>query len=178
VLPTLAAGRGDPPRFVFDHVFAPHSPQVFGPNGEPRPAITTVEWQDTGDADRPPGDYERAYVGELEYLNGLVLDAVDRLRAAIVRPSVVVLFGDHGSRTTDPSKGSRPDRPLEHFENLFAASTPDGSDDFGPDITLVNLLPTIANRYLGEHLPLSPNLAFVPEADGSVSVVDLDAVPR
>ena len=67
--------------------------------------------------------------------------------------AVVILFSDHGPEQHldwwEPS-------PLgldERTANLFAARTPGRLDLFPDDITLIDVLPTLFDAYLGTDLP-------------------------
>jgi hypothetical protein len=81
----------------------------------------------------------------------------------------VILFSDHGPQEYfDPVAPSAAELD-ERSANLFAARTPGHPGLFPDDITLVNVIPTLSNAYLGTALPLEPNESwFGPSArDGS-----------
>ena len=145
-LSTLAREGSDGPRFVFVHVPVPHPPVVFGPNGEPVD-VRLVEAYFAQLADPRFGEL---YTGQVQYLNGLVLKAVDELGAA-ARPSLVIVMSDEGMGFILVSQLS--DDQADTVRYLFAARAPGREDLFGQAGTAINVFPTIAERYLGGGLP-------------------------
>jgi hypothetical protein len=81
------------PKFVFAHILSPHPPYQFNANGgkppEP-PSGVLLNW----------GNHD-AYVGQIKYLNGLVLRTVDRIVAESPHLPIIVIQGDHGPSLVD-----------------------------------------------------------------------------
>lgn len=147
------AEEGDGPRFVLAHLFSPHPPFVFARDGSHRPLAACYPWtcgMTTPEAGRLGMDLEEygaGLVGQVEYLNGLLLDAVDRIVAADP-DAVIVLFSDHGARFSEgPSD--------EHFRIFLAARTPGHEGLLGRPRTLVNLFPTLLGAYFDARLPVA-----------------------
>jgi len=99
-------------------------------------------------------------VGQVEYLNGLVIDAVDRILATSATPPVIILLSDHGS-------GSRLNwNDLAHSDldersaNLLATYTPGHRDVFPDNTTLVNLFGTFLGAYFGIDVPRQPDTVY------------------
>ena len=146
------ASESPTPQFVLAHVFSPHPPFVFKPDGSPRALLdcyprscgmTTTEVDHLGigtDA------YGAAMIGQLEFLNQQLLRTVDHIVARDPE-AVIVLFADHGARFED---GPSP----EHFRTFFAARTPDRDGLFGSDVSLVNVFPTLFNAYFDTDLAI------------------------
>jgi hypothetical protein len=168
VLATLdaAAALGeephDRPLFAFVHVPSPHGPIVFGAKGEHLngPGLDKFFDDDARDLGLTRQDFARRYVGQVQYLNGLVLDSVDRILAASPTPPVIILLSDHGS-------GSNLDwLDLDHSDldersaNLFAAVTPGREQVFPDDITLVNVFGTLLGTYLGTDVARQPDTIY------------------
>jgi hypothetical protein len=149
----LAATRQSVPRFVFAHVMSPHAPIVFRADGTLRvppdclPVSCTL-W----DAHRGP-DEDSAVAEQISYLNGQVLEAVQRMIAVSSRRVVIVIFSDHGSRHDLADRD-------EMLRNLFVSYTPDHPGLFPRNTTLVNLIPRILNAYVGAELPLSSEESY------------------
>lgn len=145
------------PRFVLVHVPAPHPPIVFGPRGEPVSAAIHPYQYDLTDLPR----FVRLFDGQLEYLNQLILDAVDHIERGAT-PAVTIVMSDEGIGWFNSAFDPDPDtRPLSLLTNLFAARTPGEEDLFGPAITPVNVMPILLERYLGEALPRQTDRNFI-----------------
>jgi hypothetical protein len=148
-LPALASGPG--PRLIFVHLISPHFPFVFGPNGEH--SFLAGEGgipyrRDTPEAER----FWRAYAGELEFLNRLVLESIRGILARSSTPPIIVLQGDHGFVAEPPEK--KP--PI-----LNAYYLPGGrSDLLYDDITPVNTFRLIFNSYFGGNYQLLDDVSY------------------
>lgn len=165
----------DSPKLVLSHVPSPHSPVVFGNDGEP----VTVRFDEAFFADSPlergqkVDEFVAAYRDQLPHLNDLIIQAIDGILTESSRPPVIVLFADHGSATrvdwnvTQPADAD-PGHLLERTGILFAAHTPGRSDVFPDDISPVNLFRHLFDAYLGtEYGP-----AQVPADGGHVHPID------
>lgn len=142
------------PVFTFAHVMSPHDPYVFdrecGPaHGEAGGSRAQVE--------------AAAYVEQIQCVDRLVLDLVTTLLRTSDIPPVILLQGDHGSKTLLPYK----DRGPEHItiaagkERLGAFGAyylPDGgSEVFGDSVTIVNVVGNVLRFYLGADVPREPD---------------------
>jgi hypothetical protein len=148
-LPAIAAGRG--PNLVFAHVIAPHSPYVFGPNGE-HIFVTGVGGEPS---ERVPGQvhpYWEAYAGQTAHLNTLVLEAVRGILARSSTPPIIVIQGDHGY-VGDPPDAKPP--------ILNAYYLPGGGDELIYDeISPVNTFRLILTSYFGGDYPLLEDVSY------------------
>jgi hypothetical protein len=142
------------PVFTFAHVMSPHDPYVFD--------------RDCGPAHQKAGGSRAqveaaAYVEQIQCVDRLVLDLVTTLLRTSELPPVILLQGDHGSKTLLPYK----DRGPEHItlaagkERLGAFGAyylPDhGSEVFGDSVTIVNVVGNVLRFYLGADLPREPD---------------------
>ncbi len=118
------------PKFVYVHLILPHSPYVFGPNGE----FITEEKDDF--------DLE-AYRDQLIYTNKRILDLVKRLIHGAPKPHIIILQGDHGQLLN----------PADRVAILNAYYLPDGENAWlYPSISPVNTFRGIFNQYFhGEY---------------------------
>lgn len=149
------ANTAEPHRqFVFAHTFSPHPPIVFRSDGSPRdlpgcyPAKCSLPVTEAKAIGMTQEEFGAALTGQIEYLNKLVLTATDE----IIREdptAVVVLFSDHGAR----HQGGMQE---EHFRTFFAARTPGRDHVFPEDVSPVNVVPILANSYLGANLTVHP----------------------
>ncbi len=100
-----------------------------------------------------------AYLESLDYADQVVATSVERIVDAPDTRPVVIVMSDHGARFRDPgADGARAWRNA--FGVLFAAHAPGFDNLFPDDLSLVNVLPTLFNAYLGTDLPLSPDVSF------------------
>jgi phosphoglycerol transferase MdoB-like AlkP superfamily enzyme len=98
-----------------------------------------------------------AYANEIQWVDQQAIAMVDAIRKAETRPSVIIVFGDHGSRLPVAAQGFG---DSARVTNLFAALTPGQPGLFGSAPTLVNVFPTLLDSYLGGSVPLLPNRAY------------------
>jgi Sulfatase len=142
------------PVFTFAHVMSPHDPYVFDRNCGPAPQ------QARGTKAKHEG---AAYVEQIQCMDHMVLDLVTTLLQTSELPPVILLQGDHGSKTLLPYK----DRTPEHItvaagkERLGAFGAyylPDeGREAFGDSVTIVNVMGNVLRSYLGADLPREPD---------------------
>jgi hypothetical protein len=151
------------PIFAWIHVPAPHLPLVIDADG--RPLELGVRRFDAHDAQgfgMTKAQFAGAYAGEISYLDARVLTAVRALQAPSEQPAPVILvMSDHGYGHDFADVQAR-------LSNLFAAYTPRAPGLFNDTKTLVNVLPTLFNRFLGTDFPRSADQFFL-----SPSVTDL-----
>lgn len=86
------------PKFVFIHLFSPHLPLVFGPQGE---VITPRQLSGTQGVIASGQDgslYSQEYRDETHYLNQRLQTAITHILENSERPPVILIQGDHGSQ--------------------------------------------------------------------------------
>jgi len=141
------------PKLVFVHLISPHQPFVFGPEGEPiqpeGPFTLTAESADTREQAAADG-----YVGQIRFLNGRILQVVDRLIADSAQPPVIILQGDHGPPVGGPSAADR--------MSIFNAYYLPGDSALFPyaSITPVNTFRLVLAKYFDARLPLLDDVAL------------------
>jgi hypothetical protein len=124
----LEASAGESPRFVFAHIFSPHNPYVFAADGGP---AKPCGHECTNHAGPPNPTLADRLIGQLRFLNGRVLAALDHI-IAVDPDGIVIVFSDHGLRR------DRADMD-EWFRTLFAAR----GHSFPDDVTPLDLFPTL-----------------------------------
>ena len=158
----VARSRHAQPSFVFVHVPSPHGPIVFGPAGEHvrAPALSRF-YEDTASGLRISREtFGRRYVGQVQYLNGRVLETVDAILAASAKPPVILVLSDHGSGSGLIWNDLAHSDLDERSANLFAAYTPGHEDVFPDDITLVNAFGHLLGGYFGIAIPEQPDVLY------------------
>lgn len=162
------------PKFVYEHVIAPHTPFVIDRNGVP--TAEYPQFTDTSEGDSVVRSaalrqqYIEGYLEKLRYVNDRVLQQVERLRE-VGGNKIIILHGDHGSGAyyfmNDPDNSCL----RERYTTFLAvyADDPTIREQFGwvtaPDATLVNVYRTIYNSLLDTDLEMRPAMsAFVPKA--------------
>ena len=145
-------------KFVFAHVFAPHPPFVFGPNGEVVQHTTPYELSDGSAFDGTPEEYVAGYRDQAQYINKLVLQAVDAILANSSQPPIIIIQGDHGPgaylQWSSVDKSNVPER----MAILNAYYFPDGDyQDLYPSISPVNSFRVILNKFFGTDLNILPD---------------------
>lgn len=148
------------PRFVVAHILAPHTPFVFGPNGE---RVNIGRYHGADDYEKfyhhvgTRADYRKGYTGQVAYIDKLVLQAIDTILKAAGphgRP-IIIVQGDHGSRMNTAFFSSGHTDVTECFQNLAAFLVPDDiRKKLWRDITPVNEFRVVLNGMFGEKLPI------------------------
>jgi hypothetical protein len=136
------------PKFVFAHLIIPHSPFVFGPNGE----YDHIPYDaDAGNIyDEEEG--HRGYVNAVKYINKRMLEIIPNLIRDSETTPIIVVAGDHGT----PWGGN-----LNEFKNLTAIFTPDSDTIFYKTLTQVNIFRIIFDAYFNGDFGLLPDLSYL-----------------
>jgi hypothetical protein len=142
------------PVFTFAHLLSPHGPYVF--DRDCRPAR-----QKAGGS---RSKHEAAsYVEQIQCLNHMVLDLVTTLLRTSELPPIILLQGDHGSKTLHFDKAATGEKIIlaaakERVGAFGAYYLPDhGSEVFGDSVTIVNVMGNVLRFYLGAALPRQPD---------------------
>jgi hypothetical protein len=163
LLADLAAEPGT--RFVFAHLLVPHEPYLFHADCSHRPPF----W--------PPTDYvadqepiRQAYLEQLQCVNRMIENLVDRILETSEVPPILLIQSDHGHAmmAVNPLRGEQ--LPLDQLgasqvnerTDIFAAYyLPSGGDTVIYDsITPINLLPSVLNHYFDAGIPLQEDAVF------------------
>jgi hypothetical protein len=146
------------PVFAFAHVLTPHWPYVFERNcRQSRP---------TGPADRVVD-----YVEQLECVNSMVLGLVTHLIHDSEVAPIILLQGDHGTKTLRYSKAPSAglvgaEAARERFGAFGAYYLPDsGAAAFGDTVTVVNVLGNVLRHYFAARLPREPDDLYLSLQD-------------
>jgi hypothetical protein len=147
------------PAFVYAHLPAPHPPVVLDASGG---AVDTKLAAGTSDAE-DPARFVAQYRAQVEYVDDQALASIDEILAHATRPTVILVFSDHGSRIQPLGGGPMDD--LERTSILLAIRAPGHPGLLRNDISLVNVVPALFNAYLGADLAEQPDRSYVFDVD-------------
>ncbi|MFH1788178.1 MAG: sulfatase-like hydrolase/transferase [Candidatus Altiarchaeota archaeon] len=143
------------PTFVFAHIMSPHPPFVFGPDGEF--VENTGEFSE-GDADDYIGSregYINGYRNQVNYLNRLVEETIDRILSESSEPPIIIIQADHGPASTLTVRTLADTDLNERMSILNAYYLPYGGDaELYDSITPVNSFRLVFNQYFNASLDL------------------------
>lgn len=165
--PTVAEDAA--PTFMFAHVVSPHLPFLFDDDGG-QPVISCVACTFATHIDHSgmsSDEFLSAYADQVDYLNHLVLEAVDGIVERSPK-AIVVVFSDHGSRAN-----RTPD--ADWYATLFASRTPGHSNVFPDDARPIEIFPRLFEEYFGDEIPIPEDVDFL--APDGVQM-PLEIVPR
>ena len=135
------------PKFVFVHLIIPHSPFVFGPDGE---KIDVPYDADAGNIYTKEDD-KRGTIAAVSYINKMMLEILPQLIQASKTTPIIVLAGDHGT----PWGGYR-----NEVKILAALFTPGSQSPFYESITPMNIFRIVFDTYFNGNFGLLPDTSY------------------
>lgn len=162
--------------FVYAHIISPHSPYVFGPNGEERRGADPFTLLDNLDSEDWSPDL---YRDQVIYINKKILETIDRIQAKSDPKPIIIIQGDHGTRAFDVVDPSTDMKMKLMFPILNAYYLPgyEKNSPLYPSITPVNSFRLIFDTYFGTQLGLLDDTSYVLEnRPGGLEYVDACAV--
>jgi len=168
----------DSPKFVFAHILSPHSPYVFGKDGEEVAPVDTTN----------SIEINRAYLNQLIFISKKIEKTVDVLLRKSKTPPIIIIQSDHGvggigfvEMTDDIRKFN-----VEDFEHLQQQATlrnfssyylpGDGKSILYESITPVNSFRKIFNHYFEAQYEILPDRAHIvsgPDQEGNYIFLDI-----
>ena len=146
----------DYPRFVFAHIIKPHLPATFDQHGN-------IDG-DPGFDDSHDPSVPNAYIGQLIYINKLVLNMIDSILQPDAEPPIIVIAADHGY--SDDRHHEYWLRAKHAHSILNAVYLPyGGSTGLYPSISIVNTFRYILDYYFDLQLGLIDDRSFELESD-------------
>ncbi len=128
------------PKFVFAHIIKPHKPATFDRYGN----MFLSKGGQVGFSDAHDPSVPDAYIGQLIFINSLVLRTIDRILENHDDEPIIVIAADHGRSDGYP-----------RHDILAAFHLPDGGDiALYPSISSVNHFRAILDYYFGLNLGL------------------------
>ena len=136
-----------PPRFVYAHIMLPHSPWVFGEDGQITDPKCYHDWN--------------CYLGSYIFATRKLREFVDELlsQADPENPPVIILQSDHGARNIPYHQGGQgllPDYPEKYARYILnALYLPEFDRSTLPDdLAPINTFPLVFDFYFGDDIPL------------------------
>ncbi len=167
-LPSLAGKEGQ--QFFFVHILSPHTPFVFGPNGESLSQETPYTLMNLR-----PGREENIhlYRDQVQYLNTLVMTTIDEILANSETPPIIILQGDHSSkvyREHNPNGeiGLKLNAPILNAYYLPGVD----QQTLYPEISPVNTFRVIFNNYFGSSLDLVEDTSYIFSGQNPLDFVE------
>jgi hypothetical protein len=149
-LPDYATQEGN--FFLFAHIYLPHVPFLYGPNGK--------ELEYHGDPNVNwflvhPENYAESYGYQIDYLNRVVLETIDRIQQSSKKPVVIILQADHGDDFLLDWNNPTADGVDARSSILNAIYFSDRAyEDLYPSMTPVNTFRMVFNHWFGTRYPL------------------------
>jgi hypothetical protein len=158
-LPDYASKDGH--YFLFAHIYSPHIPFLYGPDGEELSyhGNLNLYWYEVR-----PENYIEYYTHQIDYLNQVVLDTIDAILDSTRKPVVIILQSDHGDekfldRDAPTTQGVK---VRSAILNAFYFSD-QSYDGFYPTMTPVNTFRLVFNHWFGTRYPLLSDKVFFHE---------------
>jgi hypothetical protein len=158
-LPDYASRDGH--YFLFAHIYLPHIPFLFGPDGEALKyhGNLNINWYQTA-----PENYIEYYTYQITYLNKAVLASIDAILEKSEKPVVIILQSDHGDDKFLDWGAPTAQGVDIRSANLSAIYFSDGSyGSLYPTMTPVNTFRIIFNHWFATRYPLLPDKVFFHE---------------
>jgi len=130
------------PKFVYAHIFCPHPPWLFGPQGE---YVDRANWANFED--------KQFHLGQYIFISGEIERVVDVLLKKSEMPPIIILQSDHGIR---PWHMPTVDGGNYEWQKILNAMYLPGMDyeQLSESISPVNTFRLIFNQYFGADYPL------------------------
>lgn len=171
---------GKRPLFVYEHILAPHPPFNITADGRPRSlAGFPLSLKDgshlINGSDANRDRYRAGYLEKLQYINGAILEQIDRIKKTLPGPLIIILHGDHGGGLHFDQDEEAKTCVHERFSPLLAvyATDPAVLSEFTDDFNLVNIYRAIFRALLKTDIPNLPDRStFISWDLDKLSAVD------
>jgi len=156
-LPDVPAIAG--PKFTYAHIFVPHIPFVFGPDGE---IMTDPGFYSSQQGQPVNAEYQKqGYINQIQFIDKAIVPILHTIISKSKKPPIIVLLGDHGLAGNN------------RYTDLLAYYLPNGSEKLYPSISPVNSFRLIFDEYFGANYPLLPDVTYI----GDTKVLTSDPYP-
>lgn len=154
--PDISEWKGN--YFVFVHIVAPHPPFLFDAQGNSVTPKETLLLRDGDHYLEGPEEYISGYIEQLQFINKLVQEGVEKILSNSNIPPVIIIQGDHGPGAYLVWESLEDSNLEERMAILNAYYFPGGDQGLLNDnITPVNSFRLVFNRYFDFEFELLPN---------------------
>ena len=163
----LLSEEQNKPKFIFVHILSPHSPYIFGPNGEhtiPGDSINSSPWNE-----------RNAHVNQVKFVNKNLIELIPKLLDSENKP-IIILQGDTGSGSEIDWKSPSDVMVIERMSNLNAVYFPNNDYSKIHDLTPVNTFRIIFNEYFNEENMLYENRSYWSNSDKPYQYKDISDI--
>ena len=163
----LLSEEQNKPKFIFVHILSPHSPYIFGPNGEhtvPGDSINSSPWNE-----------RNAHVNQVKFVNKNLIELIPKLLDSENKP-IIILQGDTGSGYEIDWKSPSDVTVIERMSNLNAVYFPNNDYSKIHDLTPVNTFRIIFNEYFDEENVLYENRSYWSNSDKPYQYKDVSDI--
>lgn len=131
------------PIFVFAHIFLPHGPYYWGPNGEYYvPEQATLEGFKKD---------KEGFTDQLQFTNKKTKQMITKILNESETSPIIILTSDHGTMLSHENDSVTDDYIFERMSNIMYVHVPDNNDLFYDGMSYINLLRIIYNSYLAQN---------------------------
>ncbi|NLG18950.1 MAG: hypothetical protein GX556_16615 [Fibrobacter sp.] len=157
------------PKYVLAHIVAPHTPIVFGPNGEELQQGPHYLENPSGDT----GKFIEASRNEVMFLDSIVAQTISRMIAADSN-CVIILQSDHGEFAQWPQE-EYPDTAVlkQRHGILNALRIPGRQVCISDTMTAINTYPMVLNALFGTTIPQLQDRVFYSSIASPFKVFDI-----
>ena len=167
------------PFFVFAHIVAPHPPFIFNKDGSFQSALANEDFS-IGDGSEftksnpeKIGSYRTRYIEQLVFINQKILQTVDGILKQSIRPTVIILQGDHGPGSELDWKDAQKSNFKERLSILNAYYFSDQKyDQLYQSISPVNSFKVVFNKYFQSDYKLDPDKSYFSLWDKPYKFID------
>jgi hypothetical protein len=164
------------PYFVFAHILSPHTPYVFGKNGEavnPPGRFSINDGTILGESSRTT--YINGYRNQLHFINDLIEETVESILDNSEEPPVIILQSDHGPRAYFNWENAEAAYLKESMSVLNAVYFPgEGYHELYPAISPVNMFIALTNRITGSNMALLDDRSYYSPGNRPYDFVSFD----
>lgn len=129
----------DSPKFVYVHFLVPHEPYIFDASGH-------YVYRHNHD------EFVEGYRNNIEFIDGQIVNVIDKLLSNSAEPPIIILQGDHGPN------GSQADLLMPILNAYYF---PDGGEaQLYESISPVNTFRILFSYYFGADYELLPDLSY------------------
>ena len=154
------------PVFIFAHVLLPHSPFIFGPNGEnivPGTSLNSKVWN--------PRD---AYIDQLVFANKKTQESIEKILQNENGNAIIILQSDTGSAFDVDWDNPTKEMIIERMSNLSAYYLPDKNYElFYDKLTPVNSFPLIFNSYFNQNYEIVDDKMYWSSSNQPYNFIDV-----